>query len=145
MAKKPTYEELEQRVKKLEALEADRKENEVALESLFNLSVDMLCIAGMDAYFKQINESFEKTLGYTKEEILKETFIHFIHPDDRASTLAEVEKLSHGEPIIYFENRYRSNVGLFGFYLMWSQSAVWFLHCVFYRRMNYSFLPDHCN
>ena len=106
MARKPTYKELEQKVKELETLEAERKEKEVGLERLFNLSVDMLCIAGMDAYFKHVNESFEKTLGYTTEELLKESFIHFIHPDDRASTMAEVEKLSHGESTIYFENRY---------------------------------------
>ncbi len=107
MAEKPTYEELEQRVKELEALEAKHKENVVALEHLFDLSLDMLCIADTNAYFKHINKAFEKTLGYTKEELLKESFLQFIHPDDIASTIAEVEKLSRGEPTIYFKNRYR--------------------------------------
>jgi PAS domain S-box-containing protein len=107
MAEKPTYEELEQRVKELEALEAKHKENVVALEHLFDLSLDMLCIADTNAYFKHTNKAFEKTLGYTKEELLKESFLQFIHPDDIASTIAEVEKLSRGEPTIYFENRYR--------------------------------------
>jgi len=111
MANKPTYEELEQKVINIETLEVQHNENMVAFERLFNLSVDMLCIAGMDAYFKLINESFEKTLGYTKEELLKETFIHFIHPDDQASTMAEVEKISHGAPTISFENRYRCKDG----------------------------------
>ena len=94
MTRKPTYEELEQRVKELEALEAKHKENVVALEHLFDLSLDMLCIADTNAYFKHINKAFEKTLGYTKEELLKESFLQFIHPDDIASTIAEVEKLS---------------------------------------------------
>ncbi len=82
-------------------------ENGLALEHLFDLSLDMLCIADTNAYFKHINKAFEKTLGYTKEELLQESFLQFIHPDDIASTIAEVEKLSRGEPTIYFENRYR--------------------------------------
>jgi PAS domain S-box-containing protein len=107
MTEKPTYHELEQRVKELEAFEAKREEKVVALEQLFDLSLDMLCVADMNAYFKHINNAFEKTLGYTKEELFKESFLHFIHPSDIASTIAEVEKLSLGEPTIYFENRYR--------------------------------------
>ena len=107
MSKKPTYNELEQKVKELEAFEAKGEENVVALEHLFDLSLDMLCIADMNAHFKHINKAFEKTLGYTKEELLKESFLQFIHPNDIASTLVEVEKLSRGEPTIYFENRYR--------------------------------------
>ena len=107
MTEKPTYHELEQRVKEPEAFEAKREENVLALEHLFDLSLDMLCVADMNGYFKHINNAFEKTLGYTKEELLKESFLHFIHPSDIASTIAEVEKLSLGEPTTYFENRYR--------------------------------------
>ncbi|HSQ84673.1 MAG TPA: PAS domain S-box protein, partial [Desulfobacterales bacterium] len=107
MTEKPTYNELEQRVKELEAFEANREENVVALEHLFDLSLDMLCVGDMNANFKHINNAFEKTLGYTKEELLEESFLHFIHPSDIASTMAEFEKLTLGEPTIYFENRYR--------------------------------------
>jgi len=107
MTQKPTYNELEQRVKELEAFEAKCEEKVVAFEHLFDLSLDMLCIADMNAYFKHINKAFEKTLGYTKEELLKESFLQFIHPKDIASTIVEVEKLSLGKSKIYFENRYR--------------------------------------
>ncbi|MFC1825369.1 PAS domain S-box protein [Thermodesulfobacteriota bacterium] len=99
--------------------ELEQRELEMALDRLFNLSVDMLCVADSNAYFRHINKAFEKTLGYSKDELLRETFINFIHPDDRASTMAEVEKLSHGEPTIYFENRYHCKDGSYK-WLAWT-------------------------
>ena len=58
MARKPTYGELEQRVKELEDMEVERNQKDAVLDRLFNLSIDMLCVANMDAYFTLINESF---------------------------------------------------------------------------------------
>ncbi|MGB3507963.1 MAG: PAS domain S-box protein [Microcoleaceae cyanobacterium] len=94
------------------------------LERFFHLSVDLLCVAGVDGYFKQVNPAFEQTLGYTNEELLSQPFFYFIHPNDRDATLAEVKKLKSGNPTIYFENRYRARNGNY-LWLAWTaQPAV---------------------
>lgn len=72
----------------------------------FDVSLDMLCIAGTDGYFKRVNPAFERTLGWSTEELLSRPIVDFVHPDDRKSTIREIEKLSEGTPTISFRNRY---------------------------------------
>jgi PAS domain S-box-containing protein len=75
------------------------------LESLFELSPDPMCLAGLDGYFKWVNPAFERTLGYTVEECVSRPMIDFVHPDDVESTLAALEVLGGGEEVRQFENR----------------------------------------
>ncbi len=124
MAGTPTYEELEQRIAGLETLEVERDEAKAMLERLFNLSIDMLCVASItDGHYKLTNKAFNKTLGYSNEELLSAPFLEFVHPDDRASTMGAVEKLSRGEPVVYFENRYCCKNGSYK-WLAWASTPV---------------------
>ncbi len=80
---------------------------ESELEQFFKLSVDMLCIAGTDGYFKTINPAFERELGIPADDLLAAPFIAFVHPYDIENTLQEIQKLSETVQTVRFTNRYR--------------------------------------
>lgn len=86
---------------------------------LFECSLELLCIAGVDGYFKRVNPAFERTLGYTAEELLSRPFLDFVHPDDREKTREEAQKLAQGVPTIQFENRCRCRDGSYR-WLSWN-------------------------
>jgi PAS domain S-box-containing protein len=92
---------------------------EESLNRFFELSASMLCICGFDGTFLRVNAAWEKTLGYTPEELTREPFLNFVHPDDREATVAEFETILAGGTALNFENRYRTKDGSFR-WLLWS-------------------------
>jgi len=89
------------------------------LERLFDLSLDMLCIAGFDGYFKRLNPAWERVLGFTEQELTSRPYMEFVHPDDRAATYAEAAKIEAGVKLLWFENRYLSRDGTYR-WLLWN-------------------------
>jgi PAS domain S-box-containing protein len=76
-------------------------------QKFFDVSLDLLCIAGTDGYFKRTNPAFTKALGWTEEQLVSKPFLDLVHPDDIEATQNEIDKLARGVPTISFLNRFR--------------------------------------
>ncbi len=91
--------------------------SEAKFKHFFEITPSMLCIAGFDGYFQWVNPAFSEILGFTQQELVTEPFINFVHSEDRAATIAELENLEAGKTTISFENRYRNKAGKYRWFL----------------------------
>lgn len=91
------------------------------LDRWFDLSLDMLCVASFDGFFKRVNHAWPRTLGWTAEELLSRPYLDFVHPEDRQATIIEAQKLVSGGFTVTFENRYRCKDGSYR-WLQWNAS-----------------------
>lgn len=98
-------------------------ENFLQLDTFFNNTPDLLCIAGFDGYFKKINPAVSALLEYTQEELMANPISSFIHPDDRLVTKDERDKLKKGNRLLNFENRYITKSGNI-IWLSWTSIIV---------------------
>lgn len=98
-------------------------DNSFNFELFFELSADLLCIAGFDGYFKKINPSVSKLLGYTNEELFSRPIHEFVHPDDKLATSTTREIMLQNNPLLNFENRYITKSGEI-VWLSWTSMPV---------------------
>jgi PAS domain S-box-containing protein len=92
-------------------LAADARQMAEERDRFFSLSLDMMCVAGFDGYFKLLNPAWETVLGWSVEELASRPYLDFVHPEDRVPTRSEAEKAFRGEAIQSFENRYQRKDG----------------------------------
>jgi two-component system cell cycle sensor histidine kinase/response regulator CckA len=79
---------------------------ELDLRDFFEKALDHVCVAGFDGYFKHLSASWSKTLGWTAEELMSKPSLEFVHPEDRARTLAGRSQLHDGRELSGLVNRY---------------------------------------
>ncbi len=92
----------------------------VSEEALFfNLSIDLLAIVKGNGYFHRVNFAWTRTLGYSEAELLAQPLTELVHPEDRPTTLVELERLKTGIPTDNFDHRYRAKDGSYR-WLSWS-------------------------
>lgn len=92
-------------------------------ERLFELSPDLMCIAGFDGRFKRVNSSVHKTLGYSFEELYGGHINDFIHPADLQKTAEMRTRLTKNHSVVNFENRYVTKTGEI-VWLFWTSIAA---------------------
>jgi PAS domain S-box-containing protein len=88
-----------------------RRRAEQDIERVFESSLDLLGIGGFDGYWKTVNPAFERTLGYSREELLARPIFDFIHPEDVERTREAIEAVERGSPAKTFVNRLVTRTG----------------------------------
>lgn len=88
-----------------------RRRAEEELSRYFTNSLDLLCIAETDGYFRRLNPEWERTLGHTLGDLEAHRFLDFVHPDDVPATVEAVTRLASQNAVLNFTNRYRHRNG----------------------------------
>src|SRR5687768_5788173 len=92
-------------------------------ERFFEVSIDLLCCLDFNGHFKKLSVSWERSLGFTRQELMSRPFIDFVHPDDRARTLEQNASVRKGGRALGFENRYLCKDGTFR-WLRWNAAPI---------------------
>jgi PAS domain S-box-containing protein len=78
---------------------------------IWNVSQDLLVIAGLDGKYLSVNPAWTATLGWSEEDLLGKSAEWLLHPDDRERTRAEFNHVGKGHKTRRFENRLRATDG----------------------------------
>ena len=84
---------------------ADLRRKTEELDRIFNLSLDLICIASFDGRLIRLNQAWESTLGYSLKELEGRMFIDLIHADDIEASQKTLSDLRAGRNIVDFINR----------------------------------------
>jgi sigma-B regulation protein RsbU (phosphoserine phosphatase) len=96
------------------------------LDGFFRLSLDMLCIMGLDGSFQRLNPAFERVFGYDEQEMKAQSWLEIVHPDDWPAAADALQKLGDSsvtdEQVLSLENRCRCKDGTYR-WLVWNLTA----------------------
>src|SRR6185437_1248167 len=113
-----------------ETLEAQVEERTRERDRIWRLSRDPFLVADSDGRWVSVSPAWTELLGWSERELIGRTSEWLEHPDDRARTREEVNRLVAGGMTLRFESRFRAKDGS---YRWFSWSAVpedGLLYCV---------------
>ena len=106
MAKKPTYEELEQKVAELEQdtgrrrrAEDELRKSEARYQTIFNNVRDIIYVISLDREIISLNPAVEEITGWPASEWIGKRATSLIHPKDLPFANAQLKKFILGEKI----------------------------------------------
>ncbi|AOW10854.1 PAS domain S-box protein [Flavobacterium gilvum] len=104
----PSVEELLQKIKKQEhkiSLLQKKIDSIANFEFFTRESSDFICVTDLNIYLKEFNLVFIKKLGYSKRELLVNSYTKLFYPDDLKKSQEALQKLLEGSTSVTFENR----------------------------------------
>jgi PAS domain S-box-containing protein len=85
--------------------------NAEAVDRFFAMSPGLMSIAGFDGYFRLLNPAWEKTLGYSVEQLCATPYLELVHPDERGQATDQALEIRRGHSVFRFTHRYRCKDG----------------------------------
>lgn len=85
----------------------ERGDQGFALSPFFGLSQELLCIVDSDWFFKSINPICAQCFAKSTVDLLAQSFMELVHPDDCHAALVQAQDLANGAQSVAFETRFR--------------------------------------
>jgi len=118
MSEKPTYEELEKRIQKLEQVESEHKRTEKALRQseeryrgVVEDQTEIISRFYPDHTHTFVNDVYCRFFGKLKEELIGKKWFPNVYPDDVEMIKAKLMTMSPSNPVMIIENRVFSGKG----------------------------------
>lgn len=87
-------------------LNREKEQRLTNYDALFETSNDLLGIFSLENKFVKLNPAFSKMLGWSDDQLMSRSFLEFVHPEDKNSSLQALAALAQGESLSNFTNRY---------------------------------------
>jgi diguanylate cyclase (GGDEF)-like protein/PAS domain S-box-containing protein len=100
-----------------------RKRAEREQQRFFDVSLDMLCVAGLDGRFRKVNDAWTRALGWERGELLGLPWAAFTHPEDADTVRQAFGQLARGRNVVGLESRFRRKDGTFR-WVNWNALAL---------------------
>jgi len=100
----------------------DQRRAEATHRAFFEQANGLHVIADHDGRILEVNDGWTTSLGFEADQLTGRRILEFVHPDDEAATVAELDKLSRGMRTFHFEHRLRHAKGTYRL-IAWSASS----------------------
>ena len=84
---------------------------EMERDRFFETSSELMCINDSAMCFKRVNQAFTDILGYRREELISKPFQDYVHPNDRLTMNADLDRIDAAARFTKFEVRFRCKDG----------------------------------
>ena len=94
-----------------ESLAGEVADRTAERDRIWNVSQDLLGVADTDGIWQSVNPAWTRVLGWSADEIIGKRSAWMLHPDDVERSRELVMRISGGEAVSGFENRFRTREG----------------------------------
>lgn len=101
------------------------------IQRFMDVTLDCVCIAGLDGLFRQVNNALTEFVNRPAEELLGTPFIDYIHEDDREVTRRSIARVASGSDVQSLRIRVRRADGVYRWF-DWNCPAMGFGEDTFY-------------